>query len=122
MDIYNFVGERIRALRAGRSQEALARELGVATNTVSRWETASHHPNLQDLEKIARFFGVSILDLLPPPPESPKDAAINALLRSARELDPADLTELQRYAEFRHARRMLAEAPRKRSARKTSDP
>ena len=122
MEIYKFVGERIRALRAGMSQEALARQLDVATNTISRWETASHHPSLQDLERIARFFGVPILDLLPRPAESPKDAAINALLRSARELEAADLDELQRYAEFRRARKILETAPKKRRGRKTNAP
>jgi transcriptional regulator with XRE-family HTH domain len=121
MDIYKFVGERIRALRAGLSQEALARQLDVATNTVSRWETASHHPSLQDLEKVARVFGVPILDLLPAPAESSQDAAINALLRSARDLEAGDLAELQKYAEFRRARKILEGTPKKRAGRKKSE-
>ena len=70
-NFYEYVGQRIRELRSehggppGISQEVLAQKLEVATNTISRWETATYHPTLADLERLARFFGVSILELLP---------------------------------------------------------
>jgi len=112
-DLVKYVGERIRELRTsygtgqGLSQDSLAKEIGVATNTISRWETGTYKPSLQDLEKLSRFFGVSIMDFLPEE-EVGADERITALLRTARELDPADLEELQRYAEFRRARSRMA--------------
>lgn len=108
MDLFEHVGGRIRQLRTefdggrGISQEALAAELKVAANTVSRWETATYQPNLRDLDLLARFFGVSILSFFPGE-EPSADQKVNALLRSAKELDPADLEELRKFAEFRRA-------------------
>ena len=70
MDLFDYVGDRIRDLRTtyggeeGISQEALGKALGVAANTVSRWETAKNHPSLEDLERLAQFFGASILNIL----------------------------------------------------------
>ena len=39
--------------------------LGVASNTISRGETATYRPTIEDLEKLARFFGKSILYFFP---------------------------------------------------------
>ncbi len=64
------VGQRIKEFRTaygerGISQEALASKMGVATNTISRWETATVKPTIEDLEKLARFFGKSIEEFFP---------------------------------------------------------
>lgn len=109
MNLFEYVGQRIRDLRSsygsgqGLSQEALARALDVAANTVSRWETATYRPSLEDLDQLARFFGVSILDFFPPD-EAVGNDQMAALLRTAKQLKPDDLEELRRYAEFRRAR------------------
>src|SRR5713101_372157 len=127
MDLFAYVGGQIRDLRTnfggppGISQEKLAKEIGVTANTVSRWETATYHPSLADLDKLARFFGVSILEFFPKS-EQPKEAGINALLRAAEELPPNDVEELRRYAEFRRARQMVGgKRPRPGRKRSTSD-
>ena len=71
MSLFAYVGQRIKELRTsfgdgkGISQDALARSLGIAPNTVSRWETATYNPSIEDLDKLARFFGTSILDFFP---------------------------------------------------------
>lgn len=107
-DLFEHVGTRIRQLRTdfdsgrGISQEALASELKVAANTISRWETTTYQPSLRDLDLLSRFFGVSILSFFPDQ-EPSTDQKVNALLRSAKELDPADLEELRKFAEFRRA-------------------
>ena len=122
MDLLHFIGNRIRELRqaygsaGGLSQEALARHLDVTPNTVSRWETATYKPDINDLEKLARFFGVSILELFPTQ-EMALDEPISALLRTARDLPEEDIRELQKYAEFRRARGMFSGA-RPRPGRK----
>jgi len=105
MSIIEYVGERIRALRAKEklSQEALAQKVGTTANTISRWETAVYRPTLDDLERLARCFDVSILEFFPPEDRS-GDAEIAALLRAAKQLSPEDVEELRKYAEFRKAR------------------
>jgi transcriptional regulator with XRE-family HTH domain len=110
-NLMQFIAVRIREMRAafggaGISQEALAKELDVATNTVSRWETGTYKPTIEDLEKIARFFRVSVLDFFPRE-KSEMSEEISALLRAAQQLNPQDIDELRRYAEFRKARYML---------------
>lgn len=122
MDLYAYVSARIRDLRerfgeGGVSQETVAKGIGVTTNTISRWETATYHPNLDDLDKLARFFGVSILDFLPTDDEQ-KNERVGALLRAARDLGDEDLEELRRYAEYRRARHILASSKKGRPGRK----
>lgn len=122
MNLFEYIAARIRDLRTGYgeegiSQEALATKLGVATNTVSRWETATYRPSLEDLDKLARFFGKSILEFFPAEPER-SDDKVAALLRAARQLPSEDVEELRRYAEFRRARSMYASGEKPRAGRK----
>jgi transcriptional regulator with XRE-family HTH domain len=115
-----YVANRIRELRenygnARLSQEALAERLGVATNTISRWETGTYEPTLEDLDRLARELGVSILDFFPRVEgEDEKTKSVDALLRAAKNLDSRDLEELRRYAEFRRARKFYQPKPRGR--------
>ena len=108
--IGDYVARRIRELRngygnTGLSQEALAKKLGVATNTISRWETGTYEPTLDDLERLSRELGVSILEFFPRVGrQDEKDRKVDALLRTAQGLHESDLDELRRYAEFRRAR------------------
>jgi len=105
-----YVAGRIRELRneygkEGLSQEALAKIVGVATNTISRWETGTYQPTLDDLEKLGRALGVSILKFFPGADiQDRKGEKVDALLRTASGLDEGDLEELRKYAEFRRAR------------------
>lgn len=105
-----YVAARIRELRSaygeqGISQEALAAKMGVATNTISRWETGTYEPTLNDLEKLARFFGKSIVQFFPQvETQDIRSQKVDALLRAAESLQQDDLDELRRYAEFRRAR------------------
>ena len=118
MTTLEHVGRRIQQLRddfnngEGISQQALARKLSVSPNTISRWETATYKPSIDDLEGVARFFGVSILTFFPADNSVPTDEPADALLRAARDLSPDDIEELRRYAEFRKARSMYRARPR----------
>jgi transcriptional regulator with XRE-family HTH domain len=121
MTIFEHVGAKIREFRnqfggKGISQEVLAEKLGVATNTISRWETATYQPTIEDLDKMARVFGKSVLEFFPE--EKPtEDERLVALMRAAKELDPSDVEELQRYAEFRKARRLISSEKMKGSGK-----
>ncbi|MBD1865273.1 MULTISPECIES: helix-turn-helix transcriptional regulator [Trichocoleus] len=105
MSITEYVGGRIREIRKmkGLSQEALAQAMGTTANTISRWETATYRPTIDDLERLSRFFEITITDFFPPE-EEPDNVQITALLRAAKQLSPDDLEELRNYAEFRKAR------------------
>lgn len=101
-NIYEYVGKRIRSFRIIKaiSQEILANALGVTTNTISRWETATYKPSLENIYELAQFFGVSVLDFLPKTEEEVRKP-IDALLERARWLPDKDVLQLTDYAEWR---------------------
>ena len=125
MDLLDHVAARIKDLRLsynsgeGLSQDALAGHLKVASNTISRWETGTYRPSLKDLEKISRFFGVSMMSFFPEDMvDHDEDENLKALLRTARQLHPSDVEELRKYAEFRRARGIYQGKTRPRAGRK----
>ena len=125
MDLLDEIAAKIRDLRVsynggeGLSQESLATHLKVAPNTISRWETGTYRPGVKDLERISRFFGVSIISFFPSELiDENEDESLKALLRTARQLHPADVEELQKYAEFRRARGIYQGKTRPKPGRK----
>ena len=62
------ISQNIRSLREheGFTQEALASRLGVARQTVAKWESGEATPDLENVRALARLFGVSIDDLVIP--------------------------------------------------------
>ena len=121
MDLFSFVGQRIKELRTtfgvgGLSQEALAKKVGVATNTISRWETGIYRPTLKDLDALARTLNVSILKFFPGAEEL-QDGPIQGLLRAAKDLKPDDINDLRQYAEYRRARSLYKAKAKGRKAK-----
>lgn len=59
------LGERIKEFRQrnGRTQDALAEELGVTAQAVSRWEKGICYPDMEVIPSIANYFNVSIDEL-----------------------------------------------------------
>lgn len=113
-ELYKYIGNKIRELRQdygakGISQEDLAKEFKTTANTISRWETAIYKPSVDDLNKLAHFFGVSIAVFFPTM-ENPK---VQALLSAMGNLDDEDIDELTQYAQFRKARQTLNKANKK---------
>jgi transcriptional regulator with XRE-family HTH domain len=125
MTLGEHIGHRIRDLRTrynndeGISQETLASELNVAANTISRWETGIYIPSIPDLLKLAKFFGVPITSFFPPEEMESENSDLLTLLRQARHLNPDDLEELIKYAEFRKARRIHKGRSRPKAGRKS---
>jgi transcriptional regulator with XRE-family HTH domain len=116
LGIYQQIGSIIKELRTrhlGRvvSQDELATAVGTTSNTISRWETATYKPSLEDLEKVARYFGVSIGVFFP---NIEPSARLQALMSATGDLDDDDLDELTRYAQFRKARKSLEKHKDKR--------
>jgi transcriptional regulator with XRE-family HTH domain len=111
-DLYEQIGQKIRQLRGKLSQEALAEKLGVAANTVSRWETGTYKPTPEDLDKLARHFAVPITIFFPD--LQAQDTRISALTSATGGLNKKDFEEVIRYAEFRKARAVMDAAKHKK--------
>ena len=60
------IGENIRRLRRGMdmTQEQLADKLGVAYQSVSRWENGTTYPDMELLPALSGIFGVTVDELL----------------------------------------------------------
>ena len=58
--------EKLQELRKQRgvTQEELAAKLNVSRTAISKWESGRGYPNIESLKAIARFFSVTIDDLL----------------------------------------------------------
>jgi transcriptional regulator with XRE-family HTH domain len=104
-DIYSSVGRALRNLRVsfegrGLSQAELGRALNIPANTISRWETGMYKPSLEDLEILARYFGVPIAHLFSEAQPSPLKESLWSALDG---LGDAFIEEMIRYALFRRA-------------------
>lgn len=110
MDVSKYVGERIKEFRTfynggkGLSQEELATKLGVATNTVSRWEKAVYKPKLKDIDDLAKFFGKPISSFFP---EENTPAPLTGLMRAAKGLHKDDVEALTQFAQIKSAQNQL---------------
>ena len=70
------MGEKIQDLRkrSGMSQDALAEQLGVSRQAVSKWERNEAYPDTENLIAISRFYNISIDDLIN------KSLSLNAMI------------------------------------------
>jgi transcriptional regulator with XRE-family HTH domain len=113
MSLYEQIARRLRTEREGRnlSQQDLASRLGVAPNTVSRWETGIYKPKLDDLDRIAAALDLDVSQLIPQNSRQP-GTSLDRLIEVARLLGPEDIEEVERFAEFRRARAIEQPAQR----------
>ena len=58
--------EKLQNLRKnkGVTQEELAKSLFVSRTAISKWESGRGYPNIDSLKAIAKYFGVSVDELL----------------------------------------------------------
>lgn len=50
--------------KAGKTDYRVSIDTGVSRSILSEWKTGKHTPSLQNIRKIAEYFGVAIEDLL----------------------------------------------------------
>lgn len=102
------LAERLRAeLRAsGISQAALAEQVGVSQQTVSKWLTAETQPRPKLLTSLARALGIDPTELsatlvaddaAPPSADRLTEMRVAALDRRIRDLPPEQLGKLEAY-------------------------
>jgi len=118
VDLYVYIGKKIRELRnhhqgKGVDQETVAKAVGTKANTVSRWESATYKPSLRDLEKLSRYFGVSISAFFP----EMQDSRLQALMSATGDLRDDEFEDLLEYARFRRARQILKDASKQKPRR-----
>lgn len=112
------LGEQILFLRKNRqiTQEQLARELGVTNQAVSKWESGQCMPDIQLLPDIARFFKVSIDELMG---VAPSDRADDLLIRIKNTLDAAkpgtEYDEIMKLVKALHAIAWVKESAKENS-------
>jgi transcriptional regulator with XRE-family HTH domain len=92
------IGERIAQLRKNRSmsQFQLAKTLNIATSTLGMYETNKRKPNMEMLEKLADFFGVSIDYLLGRETSYKSDIDLDRAIDNAMSFDGKPVTEHDR--------------------------
>lgn len=92
------IGERIAQLRKSRSmsQFQLAKTLNIATSTLGMYETNKRKPNMEMLEKLADFFGVSIDYLLGRETSNKSDTDLDRAIDNAMSFDGKPVTEHDR--------------------------
>lgn len=92
------IGERIAQLRKNRSmsQFQLAKTLNIATSTLGMYETNKRKPNMEMLEKLADFFGVSIDYLLGRETTDKSDIDLDRAIDNAMSFDGKPVTEHDR--------------------------
>jgi transcriptional regulator with XRE-family HTH domain len=122
-DLYKLIGSKIKELREnyggkGVSQEELAKEMETTANTISRWETATYKPSVQDLHRMAEFFGVGIETFFPHTGRT-DSSLLRALMSATGNLREQDINELVEYFQFRAARQKLNKAKGVRTSRKS---
>ena len=92
------IHEKIQYCRknSGMSQEIFAEKLGVSRQSVSKWETGTAAPDLDNLVAIARLFGITTDWLLmEDAPEVPSETLILSEQPKKNEKKPEFLTEGQ---------------------------
>ena len=109
------IGRRIRDVREdlGMPAAELARRVGVAPNTVWRYESGEREPSMAMLEKIARALRTQPAELLREP--SPSAEALSDLSQALRERDRAIMESVREVsAGMEDVQRTLLEAERLR--------
>lgn len=76
-----YFGERLKSLRAekGISQKVLADELGISKGAVSFYETCQNAPDIEILEAVSKYFGVSYAYLLGRTPNKTTNPELQAV-------------------------------------------
>ncbi len=99
-------GEKLQALRKeqGLSQEALAEQLGVSRQAVSKWESGAAWPETEKILTLCRMYGLSADELLlnaerpaeipdETPAEAPDEAPVEAPAKEPAEAPAEDFAE-----------------------------
>ena len=57
------IGRRLRALRGKRTQQEVAKALGITVQALSHWENGNRSPWDDMKVKVAQYYGVNVADI-----------------------------------------------------------
>lgn len=102
--IYERLGKRVAEAREGArlTQEQLGEMVGESAITISRWETASRRPSVDDVMKLAAALEKDVVFFLDEKP--PVDSSMKTLNRAAGQLPREDVEELVAIAKLKQKR------------------
>lgn len=102
--VYERLGKRVAEAReeARLTQEQLGEMVGESAITISRWETASRRPTVDDVMKLAAALERDVVFFLDENPSV--DSSIKVLNRAAGRLPPQDVEELVAIAKLKQKR------------------
>lgn len=74
-------GEYLKKLRTDNklSQDALSEILGISRQSISKWEQGNSSPDIENTEKLATYYGVSIDSIVRGEPDSTTASIINSV-------------------------------------------
>ena len=107
-ELYEHVAERLKTLRSqynngeGISQKALAQLLGISQQSYASYESAQNRITLEMLNKIARFYKLSVSYFLNAPQSS---AAAELMEYDAKSFTEDELKEILTFVRFIEQRR-----------------
>ena len=90
----NNLGSKIKQLREKHNltQKALAEQLGVSAQAVSKWETNVNEPDVSTIRRLCKIFGIGINEFLeentPPPSFTPIENTVPPVLTSIERNSP----------------------------------
>ena len=92
------IGNQIKhlRLRRGITQEAMAQQLGITPQAVSKWERGAATPDIGILPAISAFFGVTIDELFALSDDTRMDRIQN-MIWDVRYFDPADVEKERQF-------------------------
>ena len=97
MEDFTAIGKNIKSYREsfGLSQQEIANLIGVSRGTITYYETGSRMPSMQNIEKLADFFGIEPIDLIN---ENIVDLEVNSVIAfKKKNLKISDLKSIARF-------------------------
>jgi len=90
--VTNNVHQHLKTWRKkkGLSQEQSANILGIEHTTLGRWENGKVALNTEQLQELARAYGITVVQLLSPPEEADMVARLERVQRAFDSMDSSD--------------------------------
>lgn len=58
------LGEKLIALRGEKTRKQMAKEIGINVQIVQKWEKDYHYPRVEALFRLAKYYGITVSELL----------------------------------------------------------
>ena len=99
--LYTEIGKTIKQFRenANRTQEELAKAIGVSRASIANYENSKQAIYISDLYKIADALGINVVDILPALKEIKSKSQPESLLDQAKNLTATEKKQIKEFIE-----------------------